>query len=146
MVPMWYEILALVGIPSIVTALLNWLERKAIRKETAKARAEDKTDALALGVQALLRAQMIADFNHYSEKGWAPVYARDNFENCWKQYEALGANGVLKDLHDDFMALPKVEPKHATVTPAVVEAPETVYTSAPPRRPRTKKAAAEAAG
>ena len=22
-------------------------------------------------------------------------YARDNFENCWKQYHSLGANGVM---------------------------------------------------
>lgn len=103
---MWYQILALVGIPSIVTAVLNWLERKAIRKEKAKEKVSDKTDALALGVQALLRAQMISDYNHYAEKGHAPIYARENFENCWKQYESLGANGVLEDIHKKFLALP----------------------------------------
>ena len=103
---MWYQILALIGIPSIVTALLNHFERKAIRKENAKAKSQDKTDALALGVQALLRAQMIADYNHYSEKGWAPIYARENFENVWVQYEALGQNGVMEDIRKKFMALP----------------------------------------
>ena len=102
----WYQILALIGIPSVVTALLNHIERKAIRKEAAKAKAADKSDALALGVQALLRAQMVSDWNHYSEKGFAPIYARDNFENCWKQYEALGQNGVMKGIHEKFMALP----------------------------------------
>jgi len=106
---MWYQVLALVGIPSIVTALLNWLERRAIRKENARAKAADKTDSLALGVQALLRAQMIADYNRYSEKGYAPVYARDNFENCWIQYENLGANGVMEDIHKKFLALPTRE-------------------------------------
>ena len=49
---MWYNILALVGVPGIVTALLNWIERRAIRKENAKTRVAEKTDALALGVQA----------------------------------------------------------------------------------------------
>ena len=102
----WYQILALIGIPSVVTAVLNHIERKAIRKEAAKAKAADKSDALALGVQALLRAQMIADYNHYSEKGWAPIYARENFENVWKQYEALGQNGVMEDIRKKFMALP----------------------------------------
>jgi len=29
------------------------------------------TDAVKLGIQALLRAQMINDFNHYAEKGYA---------------------------------------------------------------------------
>ena len=102
----WYQILTLIGIPSIITAVLNHIERKAIRKETAKIKSQDKTDALALGVQALLRAQMIADYNHYTEKGWAPIYARENFENVWRQYEALGANGVMDDIHNKFKALP----------------------------------------
>ena len=105
----WYQILALVGIPSIVTAVLNWVERRAIRKENARIRQSDKTDALALGVQALLRAQMITDYNHYAEKGFAPIYARENFENCWKQYESLGGNGVMKDIHQKFLALPTQE-------------------------------------
>ena len=65
-----------------------------------------RMEALELGVQALLRAQMVSDYNRYSEKGFAPIYARENFENCWKQYERLGANGVLCDLHNKFMALP----------------------------------------
>ena len=103
---MWYQVLALIGIPSIITALLNYFERKAIRKETAEAKAADKSDALAKGVQALLRAQMISDWNHYSEKGFAPIYAKENFENCWKQYEALGKNGVMSGIHKDFMMLP----------------------------------------
>lgn len=57
------------------------------------------------GIQALLRAQMISDFNKYSEKGYAPIYARDNFENCWKQYHSLGVNGVMDDLHRKFLEL-----------------------------------------
>ena len=65
--------------------------------------------ALKRGLQALLRAQMINDYNHYSEKGWAPIYARQNFENCWINYEALYKNGVMKDIHEKFMALPTQE-------------------------------------
>ena len=107
----WYEILAIIGVPSMVTLVLNWLERRAIRREAAKERKENKSDALALGVQALLRAQMIDDYNHYTEKGWVPIYAKENFENCWNQYEALGANGVMKGIHDEFMALPTCEQK-----------------------------------
>ena len=37
--------------------------------------------ALKRGVQAMLRAQMIAEYNRWTEKGLAPVYAKDNFEN-----------------------------------------------------------------
>lgn len=63
-----------------------------------------------LGVQALLRAQMIDDYNKWEERGYAPIYARQNFENCWTQYHSLGANGVMDDLHAKFLQLP-TEPK-----------------------------------
>lgn len=66
--------------------------------------------ALKLGVQALLRSQMISDFNKYSEKGYAPIYARESFENCWKQYHSLGVNGVMNDLHKKFLELPTEAP------------------------------------
>lgn len=62
--------------------------------------------ALKEGVQALLRAQMINYFNLYSQQGYAPIYARESFENLWVQYERLGKNGVMRDIHDRFLALP----------------------------------------
>ena len=64
-----------------------------------------------LGVQALLRAQMIRDYNEWSEKGYAPIHVRENFENCWYQYHSLGANGVMDDIHEKFLALP-IEPQN----------------------------------
>ena len=66
-----------------------------------------------MGVQALLRAQMISEYNKWTERGYAPIYARQNFENCWTHYHALGANGVMDDIHNKFMALP-TEPKGDT--------------------------------
>lgn len=62
--------------------------------------------ALKRGVQAMLRAQMIAEYNRWSEKGAAPIYAKDNFENLWRQYEKLGKNGVMQDIRSKFLALP----------------------------------------
>jgi len=94
-----YQVLCLIGVPSMFIALFGflWAKLKNYNKETK---------ALKLGVQALLRAQMINDYNQWSEKGYAPIYARENFENCWKQYHGLGANGVMDDIHNKFMALP----------------------------------------
>ena len=62
--------------------------------------------ALKRGVPAMLRAQMIAEYNRWSEKGAAPIYAKDNFENLWRQYEKLGKNGVMQDIRAKFLALP----------------------------------------
>lgn len=94
-----YNWLCLLGIPTIIVALGKWIwgEMQKNRKDT---------ESLKLGIQALLRSQMIADYNKYNDKGFAPMYARDNFENCYKQYHSLGANGVMDDLHDKFLDLP----------------------------------------
>lgn len=93
------QILSVFGIPSVCAAFILYVVRKL--HENAQ-----KTKALEKGVQALLRAQMIADYNHYSEKRFAPIYAKENFENLWAQYHALGANGVMDDIHERFKALP----------------------------------------
>lgn len=94
-----YNWLCLLGIPTIIVALGKW-----IWSEMQKNRRD--TESLKLGIQALLRSQMIADYNKYNDKGFAPMYARDNFENCYKQYHSLGANGVMDDLHEKFLDLP----------------------------------------
>ena len=67
---------------------------------------ERKNEAVCLGVQALLRDRLIQSYNHYADKGYAPIYAKDNFENLWKQYHNLGVNGVMDKIRDDFMELP----------------------------------------
>lgn len=87
-----YQWLCLFGVPALIVFIVKYLlnQIKGVR----------------LGVQALLRAQMISDYNKWEEKGYAPIYARQNFENCWTQYHALGANGVMDDLHKKFLELP----------------------------------------
>ena len=67
---------------------------------------EKKTASVQLGVQALLRDRLYSTYLKYAEKGYAPLYARENFENMYKQYHILGANGVMDDIYHKFMALP----------------------------------------
>ena len=67
---------------------------------------EKRTEALKLGVQALLRDRLYAYYNKYSEIKYAPIYARENFENIYKQYHNLGNNGVMDDIYRKFMELP----------------------------------------
>ena len=67
---------------------------------------EKRTEALKLGVQALLRDRLYAYYNKYSEIKYAPIYAKENFENIYKQYHNLGNNGVMDDIYRKFMELP----------------------------------------
>lgn len=93
----WYQWLTVFSVPALLSAGAKFFLAQI--------------KGVKLGVQALLRAQMIDDYNRYSEKGYAPIYARENFENCWAQYHALGANGVMDDLHNKFLQLPTEKPK-----------------------------------
>ena len=85
-----YNWLTLLGVPALLAVIVKLIY--------------NSIKGVKMGVQALLRAQMIDDFNRYSENGYAPIYARENFENCYQQYHRLGANGVMDDLR--IMALP----------------------------------------
>lgn len=63
-----------------------------------------------LALQALLRAQLISDYNRYKEQGWAPIYAKENFENCYQRYHNLGQNGVMDGIRSEFLELPTHKP------------------------------------
>ena len=74
-----------------------------------------KTEAVQKGVQALLRDRLYDRYEYFSELGYAPIRARENFENMWTQYHNLGKNGVMDDIHVKFMELPtekKGDPNH----------------------------------
>lgn len=100
-----YQWLCLLGAPALIAAVFKYLHSLVKKNAT-------DTAAVKAGLQALLRAQMINDYNKWDDRGYAPIYARENFENCWKQYHSLGVNGVMDDLHNKFLELP-VQPPDA---------------------------------
>ena len=87
-----YQILSLCGVGGILISLVVFIFKQF--------------RGIRLGVQALLRAQLISDWNYHSSIGYAPIYARENFENVYQRYHDLGANGVMDDMRDKFLALP----------------------------------------
>ena len=72
-----------------------WEEKKAAAGLDSKLTHEEQ-----------LRAQMRREYDRCSKQGYAMMGERDDFENCWVQYHALGANGVMDDIHSKFLALP----------------------------------------
>lgn len=95
----FYQWLCFLGADAVVAAVIGWIVAM-IKKD----RADRKTMKLAL--QAILRRDMIEDYNKWKERGYAPIYAKQSFENCWDQYHALGANGVMDGIHKEFLKLP----------------------------------------
>ena len=94
-----YQVLSLLFGSGLLITILTAVWRKIKQNEK-------KTESVQLGVQALLRDRLYSTYLKYAEKGYAPIYARENFENMYNQYHTLGANGVMDDIYRKFMALP----------------------------------------
>jgi len=112
-----YQILSLAGVPTLVGIIIALvikrpLERRVQTAEENQATQQIQTRAVMLGVQALLRDRLLQGYRHYIAQGWAPYEERQNLENMYMQYEALGPNSVMDHLHGQFIALPEQPTNH----------------------------------
>lgn len=94
-----YQIISLIGVPGLVASLWVYLIAKVRLLKT-------EMSALKAGTQAVLRNNLIELYDKYYHAGSAPTYIKDNFENLYRQYHTLGANGVMDNYYNNFIALP----------------------------------------
>ena len=80
-------------------------ERKRIKID------DQKSDALMNGVQALLRREIIAEYNHYTEKGHIPIYGIENVLDMYNASKELGGNGMATKLVEALKQLPTEPPE-----------------------------------
>ena len=74
-------------------------------------RSQEEQDAIKLGLQSLLRGEITKAYYTYKDKGWIPLYALQSIEGNYKNYEALGANGVIDGLWKEMMEMPHTKPE-----------------------------------
>lgn len=87
-----------------VSALLGICYRqlsKQIKEERVK------NAALQDGMQALLRDRIIQAYNHYQDKGYCPIYAKENVKRMYDAYHILGGNDVATQLKDKILLMPE---------------------------------------
>lgn len=65
-----------------------------------------KNKAIGKGVEALLRNGIVQTYNKWSERGYCPIYARENATRMYEPYHILGGNDVATDLIEDLKGLP----------------------------------------
>lgn len=94
---------------AIVTAVLAYLYR-GISARLAQEQA--KNQAIANGVQSLLRESIVHNYNKYSERGYAPIWAKESLKMCYSAYHDLGGNDVATQLYHKMLAMPEQEEKH----------------------------------
>lgn len=67
---------------------------------------KQEQDAIKMGLQSLLRSEITKAYYKYKEQGWIPIYALESIEGNYKNYESLGANGVIDGLWKELLSLP----------------------------------------
>ncbi len=68
--------------------------------------AQKKDRALDDGMRALLRDRIISACDRCFEKGYAPVYVRENISSMYDAYHSLGGDGIVTDMVRQTMELP----------------------------------------
>lgn len=66
-----------------------------------------KQDAVELGLQCLLRAEIIRQYEKWDEKKYCPIYAKEALKRAYDSYHTLGGNDVATGLYEETMELPE---------------------------------------
>ena len=88
---------------AIVSAVLGLGYRSILRKLQEE---KLRNEAIAEGVQSLLRESIVNNYNKYNEKGYCPVFAKESAKRAYKAYAALGGNDVAHQLYDKLLEMP----------------------------------------
>ena len=102
------DILAFIGahwlewLFTAVLAVLSWLF-KEMREQLQEEK--KKNEAIAEGVQSLLRESIVNNYNRYSDKGFCPIYAKESMKKVYKAYHNLGGNDVATELYNKVLRM-----------------------------------------
>lgn len=94
----------------IVTLIFNIIVERARRKAEQRNASKEDAELLKKALQALLRSQLYEIYDQWKPKGWAPKDVKENFENLYQNYHALGQNGVMDTIYRELMGLPSLKP------------------------------------
>lgn len=86
-----------------VLAVLSWLF-KLMKDQLDEEK--KKNEAIAEGVQSLLRESIVSNYNRYSDKGFCPIYAKESIKKVYKAYHNLGGNDVATELYNKVLKMP----------------------------------------
>ena len=83
-------------------AVLGW----GYRTVSARLKAEqERNEAIAEGMQSLLRESIVDNYNKYSDKGFMPIYAKESLKSAYAAYHNLGGNDVATELYNKMLRM-----------------------------------------
>ena len=87
-------------------ALPCWGTASGSSGSSTPARQSRRNAALREGVEALLRDRIIQSYNHYQDKGYCPIYAKESLKRMYDAYHSLGGNDVATKLKNELLEMP----------------------------------------
>lgn len=76
---------------------------------TLRKKERKREKAVENGVQCLLRAEIIRQYEKWEDRGYCPIYAQEALRIGYAAYHQLGGNDVATELYKKVMALPTDE-------------------------------------
>jgi hypothetical protein len=92
------------GFFAIISAILGYAHRVLNKKFKAQ---QKRNEAIADGVQALLRESIVTNYNKYEDRGYCPIYAKESLKKVYLAYHGLGGNDVATTLYHKILAMPE---------------------------------------
>lgn len=91
---------------AVALAVLSW----GYRTISVQLKLErQKNEAIAAGVQSLLRESIVGNYNKYIDKGYCPIYAKESIKKVYAAYHDLGGNDVATQLYRKILEMPEME-------------------------------------
>ena len=88
----------------IVTAVIGFGYRTVLKRLQEE---KQRNEAIAEGVQSLLRESIVNNYNKYQDKGFCPIYAKESIKKVYLAYHNLGGNDVATSLYNKVLAMPE---------------------------------------
>lgn len=86
-------------------------EAKAKKAMDTAHKTQQEQDAIRVGVQALLRNEILDKYENYMRQGYIDIYGRDNLDRMYTQYKALGGNSTITLVMEELKALDTIDPR-----------------------------------
>lgn len=84
----------------VITAVIGFGYRTILKKLSEE---KARNEAIADGVQSLLRESIVSSYNKYNDKGYCPIYAKESVKKVYAAYHNLGGNDVATSIYNKIL-------------------------------------------
>ena len=92
----------------VITAVIGFGYRTILKKLSEE---KARNEAIADGVQSLLRESIVSSYNKYNDKGYCPIYAKESVKKVYAAYHNLGGNDVATSIYNKILNMEEEPPK-----------------------------------